>query len=100
MNWVLDNVLTSSIAKQVSENHQQMREGWVGRSFFVLCLVFWFLSFLEESWKNREKLKSFGWVGLLFVCFSLVSLLEEELSRKKEKKENSNLSKSEGHITP
>ncbi len=100
MNWVLDNFLTSSIAKQVSENLQQTREGWMGRSVFVLCLVFCFLSFLEESWKDREKLKSFGWVGFLFVCFSLVSLLEEELLRKKEKKENSNLSKSEGHITP
>ncbi len=100
MNWVLDNFLTSSIAKQVSENHQQNREGWMGRSLFVLCLVFWFLSFLEESWKNREKLKSFGWVEFFFVCFSLVSLLEEELLRKKEKKENPNLSKCEGHITP
>ncbi len=97
---MLDNFLTSSIAKQVSKNHQQKREGWMGRSVFVLCLCFWSFFLGGKLEKQKKKLKSVGWVGFLFVCFLLVSLLEEKLLRKKEKKENSHLSKSEGHITP
>jgi hypothetical protein len=71
-----------------------------GQIFF--CLVFGFLvSFFLGGELEKQRKAQIFWVGRVFVCLLFIGFFVGGRAFKKErKKENSNLSKSEGHITP
>jgi arginine exporter protein ArgO len=78
--------------------NKSVKDGWV--DLFLSCVCVFGLSFLEESWKNKKKAQ-ICWVGGVFVCLLFIGFfVGGKAFKKKRKKENSHLSKSEGHITP